>query len=295
VAYPEWDPARRRLVPRAAVVLAAPAEEGDGAWGARVLREHAALVRRVRERFERLRARRTRLGRQRDGEELDLDACVRALAERRAGGDADDRLYVSVRPARRALAIALLVDVSGSTDTDVDDARRVIDVEKEAVLLAGEALDALGDRYAVLTFSSRGARAVRVTTVKDFAERGGEAVRRRLDAMRPAANTRLGAAVRHATALLEREPAGHRLLLVLSDGKPNDTDGYHGRRAVEDSRQAVLEARARGVYPYCLTVDTEEPEYLSHVFGEAGHTILRRAEQLPLALVGVVRQLLGGA
>ena len=202
-------------------------------------------------------------------------------------------LYVAVRPARRALAIALLVDVSGSTDADVDGRRTVIDVEKEAVLLAGEALDALGDRYAVLTFSGRGARGVRVATIKDFGEPGGDAVRRRVGAMKPGANTRLGAAVRHATALLEREPAGHRLLLVLSDGKPNDVDGYHDRRAVEDSRQAVLEARARGVFPFCLTVDTEEPEYLSHVFGEAGHTILRRADQLPLALVGVVRQLLG--
>ena len=88
-------------------------------------------------------------------------------------------------------------------------------------------------------------------------------------------------------------PAGHRLLLLLSDGRPNDADGYQGRYATEDARQAIHEARAGGVYPYCLTVDREEAEYLPHIFGAAGHTVLRRPEQLPLALVGAVRQLLG--
>jgi len=161
------------------------------------------------------------------------------------------------------------------------------------VLLAGEALDALGDPYAVLTFSSRGAHAVQMHVVKGFAERHDAAVRRRVSAMRPAGNTRLGAAVRHTSALLARQPAGHRLLLLLSDGRPNDMDGYQGRYAVEDARQAVHEARALGVFPYCLTVDREESEYLPHIFGAAGHTVLRRPDQLPLALVGAVRQLLG--
>lgn len=200
---------------------------------------------------------------------------------------------MATTPARRALAILVLVDVSGSTDAPVGAGRQVIDVEKEAVLLAAAALDALGDAYAVLAFSSRGAHDVRVATLKGFAERDAALLRRRVAAVRPGANTRLGAALRHATALLARQPAGHRLLLLLSDGRPNDADGYQGPYAVEDARQAVHEARARGVTPFCLTVDLEAPEYLGHVFGAAGHTVLRRAEQLPLALVGVVRQLLG--
>ncbi|HEU4565276.1 MAG TPA: VWA domain-containing protein, partial [Gemmatimonadaceae bacterium] len=233
-------------------------------------------------------------GGQRDGEELDLAACVRSMVEWRAGHGADDRLYVAVRPARRGLAILLLVDVSGSTDALVTGAEQVIDVEKVALLLASEAFDALGDRYAILTFSSRGARDVRLTTLKDFAERNGETVRRRIAAVAPEGNTRLGAAVRHATALLVGQPAGHRLLLILSDGKPNDADQYQGRYAVEDSRQAILEARAQGVYPFCLTIDREEPEYLEHIFGAAGHTILRQAEHLPMALLRAVRQLIAG-
>jgi nitric oxide reductase NorD protein len=200
-----------------------------------------------------------------------------------------------VRPARRALAITLLVDVSGSTDAPVTPTTQVIDVEKEAVLLASEALDALGDPYALLTFASRGARRVRVLTIKGFAERNGDAVRRRIGAIRPDSNTRLGAAVRHASAMLASAPAAHRLLLLLSDGKPNDADRYHGKYAIEDARRALFEARAGGVHPFCLTVDYEEPDYLPHLFGAAGYTILRRAEHLPRALLGVVRQMLHGA
>jgi nitric oxide reductase NorD protein len=250
-------------------------------------------VRKVRERFERLRARRNRFTQQRDGEELDLAACVRALVDIKTGHSADDRLYVAVRPARRALAIALLVDVSGSTDAPVSATQQVIDVEKEAVLLAGAALDALGDRYTVLTFSGTGADDVRLATVKGFDEPNGERVRRRVSALAPQGNTRLGAAVRHATALLAREAAGHRLLLILSDGRPNDVAWYHEEFGVEDSRQAINEARSKGVFPFCLTVDREGAEYLPRIFGEAGHTILRHPDQLPVALVSAVRGLLG--
>jgi nitric oxide reductase NorD protein len=297
IPYPEWDHHAGRLRPRGVTVLVQPAPEGDVTWADTVLRDQAALVRSVRHRFEPLRARRARLPRQRQGDELDVGACVAAYADRAAGQSGDERPYVATRPARRPLAIALLVDVSGSTDARVsetrDDTRQIIDVEKEAVLLAGEALDALGDPFAVLTFSSRGAHAVRVHTVKAFAERHDATVRRRVSAMRPAGNTRLGAAIRHTTALLAAQRAGHRLLLLLSDGRPNDMDGYQGHYAVEDARQAVHEARALGVFPFCLTVDREESEYLPHIFGAAGHTVLRRPDQLPVALVRAVRQLLG--
>jgi nitric oxide reductase NorD protein len=293
ISYPEWDYTTSSYRPRAVTVRQEAAAETDSAWAELVLAERAPLVRKVRERFERLRARRNRFTQQRDGEELDLAACVRALVDIKTGHSADDRLYVAVRPARRALAIALLVDVSGSTDAPVNPTQQVIDVEKEAVLLAGAALDALGDRYTVLTFSGTGADDVRLATVKGFDEPNGERVRRRVSALAPQGNTRLGAAVRHATALLAREAAGHRLLLILSDGRPNDVAWYHEEFGVEDSRQAINEARSKGVFPFCLTVDREGAEYLPRIFGEAGHTILRHPDQLPVALVSAVRGLLG--
>jgi nitric oxide reductase NorD protein len=292
VLYPEWDHASSSYRRDTVIVRARPASEATPGWATATLQEHASLVRHVRDRFERLRARRTRLPRQRDGEELDLAAVVRALVDARSGHSVDDQLYMAVRPARREMAILLLVDVSGSTDTFVTSSLQVIDVEKIALLLAAEALDALGDRYAMYAFSGKGASGVRVTTIKGFAERNGPSVRGRISALKPEANTRLGAAICHATALLDAQSTGHRLLLILSDGRPNDVDGYQGPYGIEDSRQAINEARARDVYPFCLTVDREESEYLKRIFGPAGYAILSQPTQLPKALVEVVRQLL---
>jgi len=292
VVYPEWDFEHQQYRRDSVIVRARPAPDATPEWATTMLQEHAALVRRVRERFERLRARRTRLPRQREGDELDLAACVRALVDARSGHTVDDRLYLAVRPARRELAICLLVDVSGSTDTFVTKTLQVIDVEKIALLLAAEAFEALGDRYAMLAFSGKGARAVHLKTIKSFSERNGATVRGRISALAPEANTRLGAAIRHATALLDAQTAGHRLLLILSDGKPNDVDSYQGQYGVEDSRQAINEARARDVFPFCLTVDHEESAYLKRIFGPAGYEILPRPDQLPRVLLHVVRSLL---
>lgn len=292
VAYPEWNCETSSYLQRHALVTEAPLEEGELRWSAHLLAVRAPLVRQVRQRFERLKAQRLRLPRQVQGDELDVMACVDSLVERAAGRSGADRLYIDVRPARRELAIAVLVDVSGSTSERVHGDARVIDVEQVALLLASEALDAIGDRYALLTFSSRGARDVSVGVVKDFAERNGDTVRRRMAAVAPGNNTRLGAAVRHASALLSRQPAGHRLLLVLSDGQPNDTDGYHAPYSVEDARQSVNEARANGVHTFCLTIDREDPVYAERIFGPTGFTVLMDPEQLPTALLGAVRSLL---
>ena len=293
VFYPEWDHKTMQYRRNVVIARVRPARETSPDWATATLQEHAPLVRRVRERFERLRARRARLPRERDGDDLDLTACVSALVDARSGHAVDDRLYVAVRPARRELAILLLVDVSGSTDTFVTKTLQVIDVEKIALLLAAEALDALGDRYAMVAFSGKGAKAVHLTTIKDFGERNGAAVRGRISALGPEANTRLGAAIRHATALLDAQSAGHRLLLILSDGKPNDIDAYQGEYGIEDSRQAINEARARDVFPFCLTVDQEDADYLKRIFGPAGYSILPRPDQLPKVLIEVVRHLLG--
>ena len=292
IEYPEWDWEAGDYRSQGAIVRMREPDVSDDTWGNTVLARHGPLVRRLRERFERLRARRTRLNQQRDGDELDLTACVRALVDQRTGHAVDDRLYIDVRPARRGLAIALLIDISGSTDEWLDARRRVIDVEKVALLLASEALDALGDLYAVLTFSGKGRSNVRMRTIKAFDETNGAAVRRRIAALEPEGYTRAGAAIRHAAALLQRQPAAHRLLLIISDGKPNDVDGYEGLNGVEDTRQAINEARRGGVYPFCLTIDRQGQDYLGRIFGEAGHTVLRNPQQLPMALVKVVKHLL---
>ena len=291
ITYPEWDHRLAAYRFPGAIVRPAPATAGDVEWAERVLARHAALVRQVRRRFDGLRPRRVRLGRQLDGAEVDLDSYVTAFADWRAGEPGDDRLYTASRPARRDLTIAVLADASASTDAWVAGSRRIVDVEKEALVVLLEALDVLGDRHAVLAFSGEGPRAVHVLTVKGFDESSPAAARHRIAALEPDGYTRVGAAIRHTTALLGRERARSRLLLLLSDGKPNDVDEYAGRYGIEDTRQAVAEARLQGLIPFCLTVDREAPAYLPAIFGPRGFAVLSRPELLPTVLVEMLRSL----
>ena len=295
IPYPEWDDYGHRIREHGATVSCSIAEAGDPAWANDVLRQHAPLVREVRDRFAPLRAHRQRLRRQRTGDELDLEACVTALVDRHMGRVPSENLYQVVRPARHSVAIALLVDASGSTATRLADGRTVLDVERMTLLLASEALATLGDPFAMLAFSGSGRHGVRVRTIKAFDEHDAEAPRRRIAALVPEENTRLGAAVRHATAVLRAQPAQRRVLLVLSDGQPNDVDFYQGAYAIEDSRRALNDARAEGVVPFCLTVEQEEHEYLPYVFGTTGYRVLRRPGQLPEALLSVVKGILSSA
>jgi nitric oxide reductase NorD protein len=291
IAYPEWDWRTQRYGAPGAIVRERPPGYGDAAWVSTARARHARLVRRVRARFERLRPRPMRFDRQADGCELDVAACVTAAADARAGAAVDGRLYIARRPARRELAVALLVDASASTDAWVSPDRRIIDVEKEALLVVCEALDALGDRYGITAFSGEGPGDVSVIPVKGFDERSGPAVHRRIAALDSDRYTRIGAPIRHVTAALGRQRASRRLLLILSDGKPNDVDLYEGRYGVEDARQAVREAHQQGVTVFCLTVDREAPRYASRVFGHGRFAVLHRAEQLPAVFIAVLRQL----
>ncbi len=291
LVYPEWDHRRGGYIEHGAIIRERVAPEGDPAWARGVLKRRAGLLHEVRRRFERLRPRRQRLGRQPDGPEIDLEAYVASFADRRAGCPADDRLYQAIRPARRDFAIALLVDISGSTDSWVSGESRVIDVEKEALLVVCAALDALGDPFTILAFSGEGPEAVRILPLKSFAEPDGPQVRRRIAALEPERFTRMGAAIRHTTAKLMARNAEHRLLLLLSDGKPNDMDLYEGRYGVEDSRQAVAEAKLQGIHPFCVTVDRHAPDYMPRIFGSGGYSALHKAENLPTVLVEVLRRM----
>jgi nitric oxide reductase NorD protein len=290
-AQDEWDAEAGRYIKRAALVRLQDPPDGDAAWADDVMQRHRALVHTIRHHFERLRARRMLLNRQFAGDELDIAAWVDAVVARRTGDAPDDRLYRDARPARRGLAISLLVDVSGSTETRMSDGLRIVDLEKIALLLASEALDALGDSFAVHTFAGKTAADVRVQRIKDFTEHNGDRIRKRIAGIEPGGFTRLGAAVRFASRHLARRSAGHRLLLILSDGRPNDVDRYQGPHGVEDARQAILEARASGIFPFCLTVDADASEYLPRIFGQAGHRMVQRPAQLPSALLAVVSAL----
>lgn len=290
VTYPEWDYTRRVYLPDACRVLAAPAAEQGETWQPDAAAQ--ARIRRVRRQFEALRPKYQVLRAQVDGDELDVEALVRARSDLAAGGGGTDRVHQALRRQTHDLAVALLVDVSLSTDAWVDN-RRVLDVEKEALLVLTHGLAACGDDHAIFTFTSRKRSWVRVETVKGFDEPLSDTVVRRIGALRPGYYTRIGAAVRHATAELAKRPNRQRLLLVVTDGKPNDVDHYEGRFGIEDTRRAVAEARRAGLAVFGVTIDREAKDYFPMLFGRGGYAIVGQVAKLPTALPAIYRHLVG--
>jgi len=288
--YPEWDYRTGTYLPDHCHVLASPAP--DTAAVPEADADTKSLIRRVRRQFEVLRPRHEMLRAQLDGAELDLDAVVRARSDLAAGGQGSDRIHLASRPQAHDLAVTILVDVSLSTDAWFDN-RRVLDVEKEALTVLAHGLAACGDSHSILTFTSRRRSWVRVETVKDFGEPMGHGVEARIAALKPGFYTRIGPAIRHAAAKLREQPNRRKLLILLTDGKPNDVDHYEGRFALEDSRRAVMEARRTGVSVFGVTVDREAQAYVPALFGRNGYAIVGNIARLPAALPAIYRGLVG--
>lgn len=251
----------------------------------------ARTARRLHQQFAALLPARRWLKAQPDGNELDVDAAVRAVTDRACGSNPSDNLYLSLEQRERDLACLVLADLSLSTDAWISSEARVIDVVRDTLLLFGEALAATGDRFALCGFSSLKRSQVRFSRLKDFARPFDAAARGRVLAIKPGYYTRLGAAIRHASQMLEKQAASRRVLLILSDGKPNDLDLYEGRYGIEDTRMAIIEAKKRGLQPFCVTIDREGQSYLPHLFGPAGYAVIRRPEELPKKLPMLYAQL----
>jgi nitric oxide reductase NorD protein len=286
--YPEWDYRRQIHHQDHCRVLCRIASEEGESW--RPDAETERRIRLVRRQFEALRPRHELLRGQLDGFDLDLESLVRAKSDMRATGHGSNRIYLASRRQARDLAVALLVDVSLSTDSWIDN-RRVLDVEKEALTVLAHGLEACGDDHSILTFTSCRRSWVRVETVKHFDEAMSDQVGRRIAALKPGFYTRMGAALRHAAAGLTRRPNRHKLLIVLTDGKPNDIDHYEGRYGVEDTRRAVQEARNKGIALFGVTVDKEAQDYFPVMFGHRGYAIIDHVARLPAALPSLYRHL----
>ncbi|MBJ7534915.1 VWA domain-containing protein [Rhodomicrobium vannielii ATCC 17100] len=290
LTYPEWDYRSGTYLKDYCRVLVSPAPEAEGA--PQESDETRRLIRRVRRQFEVLRPKREWLCGQIDGAELDLDALVRRHGDLSASGDATDRIYRMHRPLAHDVAVTLLADVSLSTDAWFDNLR-VLDVEKQAVAVLAEGLAACGDNHSILTFTSRRRDWVRIETVKDFREPMSGAIRRRIEGLKPGFYTRIGPAIRHATAKLGDQPNRQRLLLVLTDGKPHDVDHYEGRFALEDTRRAVMEASRRGVRVFAVTIDRDAKSYVPAIFGQNGYAVVPHVSRLPAVLPAIYRGLTG--
>lgn len=288
--YPEWDYRRGGYWPAHARVLASSAEAGDQPTPAAIDAAGRRRIRAVKRQFEALRPKRVILPRQTEGDELDLDAAVRAQVDFRASGEVAERVYRATRTAERDLSVAILFDSSRSTESAVGE-RSVIEVAREALTALAWGLEACGDDAAIYAFSSLKRDRVYVETCKAFGEAMSPGVEARIAQLRPRFYTRLGAAVRHVSGELLARPRSRRLLLILTDGKPNDLDHYEGRYGVEDSRKAIQEARRAGQSVFAVTIDSKSRDHFGRIFGPGGFAVVVRPDRLTAALPQLYRHL----
>jgi Mg-chelatase subunit ChlD len=289
--YPEWDYRLQDHRINWCRVVERAAERGSDECVAGTLNAHRSAVRLLRRWFEGLRPPAfRRLAGQPDGEDLDIDAVVRRAAEQQAGSEGGDRIYVRHERKERDVAVMFLVDISGSTGRQVDGGRRVIDVERESLVLLCEALDAVGDQYALYAYSGQGRGAVEIQRIKDFNERLGTTTAQRLGGLAPRQQNRDGAAIRHAVATLRQQDVKIRLLVLLSDGRPLDGD-YKDAYALEDTKAALKEAKRAGIHPFCVTIDRAADEYVRGMYGNVEYTVIDRVESLPAKLPRIYQRL----
>ena len=284
--YDEWDYRRGSWRHGWCHLYEMEGPAGDREWVDEVRTRHAHLIRSIRRRFEALRGEDKPQKRQFDGEEIDLDAQVEARADRKSGGEPSPRLFVHRRRVERSLAVMFMVDMSGSTKGWVNDA------ERESLVLLCEAIEALGDRYAIYGFSGWTRTHCDIYRIKRFDDRYDAETRRRIAGIEARDYTRMGVAVRHLAGLLMRQNTRHKLLVTLSDGRPDDYgDEYRGRYGIEDTRRALLEAREKGIRSYCVTIDRHGADYLPQLYGPAHYSVIDDAKKLPRKIAEIYRKL----
>ena len=288
--YREWDCRRREYrADWCRVIEDRPRPAGQAAFDSKV----TALARRVRRQFEHLREIRAWMRGLEVGDELDVEAFVDSVADRRSRGLCSPRLYRRRENRLRDLTVAVLLDASRSTAAWVGE-HRVIEVAKRSMAVLAEALTAAGDEFALYGFASDSRLRVRCRRLKGYREGYDEVARRRLQALVPGDYTRMGAVIRHAGRGLQERAHARRLMIVLTDGRPHDPiDGYEGRYAIEDTRRALQELRASGIRCFGLTIDARGRAWLPSLFGPGHYAVFSRPEALPSVLPGLYARITG--
>ena len=326
--YDEWDFRAQDYKPRWCAVKESKLEQGEENFYENTLREHAGLVAQTRKQFELMKPELFRkIKRLPEGEDFDLDAAIDWMVERRAGGTPNEKIYWRRNKIERDVAVAFLIDMSASTDEEInkrekkyddddydDDPRkylswwvskrrqeltappkRIIDLEKESTVLLMTALETIGDQYGIYGFSGYGRDNVEFFVIKDFDEKLDQPIKRRLDKITPIRSTRMGPAIRHATYKLKLTDAKVKILVLLSDGRPQD-HGYGRDRtekeyAIHDTKQALNEAKREGITPFALTVDRAGHDYLKTMCEDMGYEVVADIESLPSRLPALYRRL----
>ena len=285
ITYDEWDYRRAGFRKDWCLLNEKMVRPVKGTFVQNTMDKYRGLLIKLKKQFEMLRCTERLVKRQRDGDDIDLDAVIESISDIRAGRSGSEQLFVRLKRDDRDIAVMFLIDMSSSTEGWVGEAL------KEALILMGEALEVLGDRYAISGFSGMRRSRSDFYHIKDFAENYNEEIKGRIAAITPQEYTRMGPPVRHATKILQEVDAKVRLLIILSDGKPEDYDDYKGEYAIEDTRHALIEAKTVGIHPFCITIDQQAHDYNAHMYGEVNYIFLDKVSDLPLRMPAIYRNL----
>ncbi len=299
--YDEWD---RELSDHRAKwcrVIQRENRKGHRDFVEQVRAKYTGIISSIRHQFQMLKPESLRKVKgELDGEDYDLQAVIDHHVDKKIHGRPSDRLYIRRIRRDRDVAVSFLLDMSSSTARTITrhpnqpytrPGQKIIDIEKQGLILMSEALEAVGDAYAISGFTSEGRRNVKYFMIKRFGEKYSAEVEKRIGGITYHNNTRLGAAIRHAAAELEKQDARTRLLIVLSDGRPYDHDYGDSRYAREDTKMALRQTKTAGITPFCITIDRESEAELKDLYGEVGYTIIDDVMSLPERLPGIYRRL----
>ena len=326
--YDEWDFRADDYKPNWCVVRQKGMAEGDPTFYGTTLQSYGSLVNQVKRQFEMMTPEMFKKVRKlEDGEEIDIDDVIEAVVDIKTGAGPSEKLYWKRNKVQRDVAVVFLLDTSASTAEAIEDTRkaaddwqapddpveymtwlrnrrgdgmrrsykRIIDVEKEAVVLLINALESIGDQYGIYGFSGYGRENVEFYTVKDISEALSQSVKNRIDRIAPLHATRMGPAIRHATSKLDGQDARTKLLFLISDGRPQDRgysrEGVEKEYAVHDTKMALDEARDKDINAFCLTVDKSGHDYLKYMCQDMGYEILENVYELPQRLLYLYKRL----
>jgi nitric oxide reductase NorD protein len=300
-AYDEWDRELNDYRVGWSRVIEKKVKQGDRNFVELARSRYRGVISSIRHQFQLMKPENlTRINRELDGEDYDLTALVEFVIDRKADGRQSENIYTKRLRKQRDVAVSILLDQSSSTARTITrnplqpytyPGRRIIEIEKEGLVLMSEALEAVGDVYSINGFTSEGRRNVKFYVVKDFGEKYSEEIERRIGGITFQNNTRLGAAVRHASHKLLKQEARTKLLIILTDGRPYDHDYGDARYAREDVREALIEAKTSGITPFCVTIDRESEAELKDLYGDVGYTIIDDVLSLPERMPNIYRRL----
>ena len=300
-AYDEWDRELNDYRVGWSRVIEKKVKKGDRNFVELARSRYRGVISSIRHQFQLMKPENlTRINREFDGEDYDLNAVVDFVIDRKADGRQAENIYTKRLRKQRDVAVSILLDQSSSTARTITrnplqpythPGRRIIEIEKEGLVLMSEALEAVGDVYSINGFTSEGRRNVKFYVVKDFGEKYSDDTERRIGGITFQNNTRLGAAIRHASARILKQEARTKLLIILTDGRPYDHDYGDARYAREDVREALIEAKVNGITPFCVTIDRESEAELRDLYGDVGYTIIDDVLSLPERMPAIYRRL----